>query len=84
MVVVNCRRQGGPRRGVLRRVGEGCVHAGGGDGVPSGSDGDDVWRVGRRHHTGPVRAGQGEDVILHDNYGFLFSHPATVSVVWHQ
>jgi hypothetical protein len=83
VVVVDCRGQGGPRRGVLRRC-EGGVHAGGGDGVPSGSDGDGVRREGRRHHTGPVRARQGEDVILHDNLGFLFSHPATASVVWHQ
>ncbi len=83
MVAVDCRGQGGPRHGGLRGVGEGRVHVGEGDGVPSGGDGDGAWRVGRCHQAGPDRAGQGEDVILHDNFGFFFSHPADASVVGH-
>lgn len=80
MVTVDCRGQGWPWRGGLRQVDEGGVgHVGGGDGNPSGGDG--VWRDGGRHHTGPVRAGEGEDVILHDDWILTLSHPANVDSV---
>ncbi len=77
---MDCRGQGGLRRDGLRRIGEGTVHDGRGDVIPSGGDGDGMWRLGRRHHTGPDRAGYGDVVILHDDIR-LISQPAHARVV---